>query len=56
LKECSLVFDSTSIRKQLIWDNSKQCFVGNVDLGGIATSDSDELAKEALVFQVVSYS
>lgn len=55
LKECSLVFDSMAIRKQLIWDNSRQCFIGNVDLGGIATPESDELAKEALVFQIVSY-
>lgn len=49
LRECSLLFDSMSIRKQLIWDKSKQCFTGNVDFGGIATPDSDELAKEALV-------
>jgi len=55
LKECSLVFDSMSIRKQLIWDNSNQCFIGKVDLGGITAPDCEDLAKDALVFQLVSY-
>lgn len=55
LKEVSLVFDSMSIRSQLIYDvkNGKQC--GYVDFGGISLDAGEELATEALVLLVVSY-
>lgn len=55
LKECALIFDSMSIRKQLVWNSSKKVYSGYVDLGSIVNIDAEELATEALVFQIVSY-
>ena len=55
LKECALVFDSMMIRKQLVWDDSKKVNRGYVDVAQIVSAEVDELAREALVFQIVSY-
>lgn len=55
LKECALIFDSMSIRKQLVWNNNKKVYAGYVDMGSIVNIDAEELATEALVFQIVSY-
>lgn len=51
LQDCSLVFDSMSIRKQLIWEPDKGKYAGNVELG---FGESTELATEVLVIMVVS--
>lgn len=56
VQECSLIVDSMSIREQLIWDSKNKNFTGHVDMGGITSQDSEALAKEALVFQIVSLS
>lgn len=44
-----------AIRSQLLYDvkNDKQC--GYIDLGGITSAGTEELATEALVFMIVSY-
>lgn len=47
---CSLMMDEMSIRKNIHWDGKK--FVGYVDFGVDADSDSTPVAKEALVFMV----
>ena len=54
LKEVALIFDSMSIRKQIVYDKKNGFNIGNVNLGGLPTCD--RLAKEALFFQVVSFS
>lgn len=55
LKDVNLVFDSMSIRKQVIYDHNKGKNFGYVDLGNdIKAEDPETLASEALVFQVVS--
>lgn len=55
LKNCALIFDSMSIRKQIIWDNAEGRFTGNVDYGGMIDPDFDSPASEALFIQIVSY-
>lgn len=54
-KECGLVFDSMSIRKQVVWDKRNDKFVGYVDYGGIICEDTESIATEVLMFQIVSY-
>ncbi|KAE9539557.1 hypothetical protein AGLY_004809 [Aphis glycines] len=51
LQDCSLVFDSMSIRKQLIWESDKGKYAGNVEIG---FGESSELATEVLVIMIVS--
>lgn len=54
-KHCSLMFDSMSIRKQIIWDEQLGKFVGNIDYGNsIEIEGTDMPATEALVFMLVS--
>lgn len=55
LKECALIFDAMSIRKQVLWDKKLDKFVGYTDYGGIITDDTECLATEVLMFQIVSY-
>lgn len=50
LQDCSLVHDSMSLRKQLVWEPDKGSFTGNVDFG---TGENSELATEALVLMIV---
>lgn len=46
-----------AIRKQLIWDKSKEKFVGTCDYGNdITIEDSETYASEVLVFMLVSLS
>jgi len=52
LEDCSLVFDSMSIGKKLVWGPNKGKFLGNVDFGD---TDQHDLASEVLVvFLLVS--
>ncbi|KAL4082634.1 hypothetical protein QTP88_029695 [Uroleucon formosanum] len=51
LQDCSLVHDSMSLRKQLVWEPEKGRYAGNVDVG---TGENSELATEALVLMIVS--
>lgn len=51
LQDCSLVYDSMSLRKQLIWEPNKGKYAGNVDFG---IAEHSELASEALVIMIVS--
>jgi len=50
LQDCSLVFDSMPIRKQLIWEPDKGKYAGNVEFG---VGESTDLATEVLVIMVV---
>ena len=49
---CSLVFDEMAIRRQVEWDGSS--YVGYIDLGSGVDDDALPVAKEALVFLLVS--
>lgn len=51
LQDCSLVYDSMSIRKQFIWESDKGKYAGNVE---IDFKESSEVVTEALVIMVVS--
>lgn len=51
IQDCSLVHDSMSLRKQLVWEPDKGRYAGNVDVG---TGENSELATEALVLMIVS--
>ncbi|KAF2903739.1 hypothetical protein ILUMI_02447 [Ignelater luminosus] len=53
LKQCALNFDSTSSKKQVIYDNKEGRFVGNIDYGGVVDTDFENAATEALFFQIV---
>ena len=55
LKNCAPIVDGMSIRKQIMWDDSKGKFVGYTDYGGIVDADHDSPASEALFLQIVSY-
>lgn len=48
LKNCALVMDGISIRKEVLWDNNKGIYFGNVDYGGIIDTDFEMPASEAL--------
>ena len=53
-KDCCLVIDAMSIRKQTLWDVEKDRYSGFVDLGDEIHNDkSATLASEALVFLLV---
>lgn len=53
MKDCALMFDAMHIRKQTIYDVTKQAYIGFVDFGGALTGDSEKMAGETLVFMVV---
>lgn len=53
-KHFNLVFDAMSIRKQIVYDHNKVKNYGYVDVGGFQLENQEEVATEALVFQVVS--
>lgn len=60
LKDVALIFDSMAIRKQVVFDTKSDRCRGFVDYGNISKEldsqpNSDKLATEALVFQIVSY-
>lgn len=52
-KNCALIMDAMSIRKQVLWDNNEGRYFGNVDYGGLI--DFEMPATEALFLQIVSY-
>ena len=51
--DCCLTIDALSTRKQVLWDNQKDKFVGFVNYGPIPTLKPDTLATEAVVFLLV---
>lgn len=54
LKHVNLVFEAMSIRKQVIYDHNKGKNFGYFNLGNEVNSDSETLAPEASVFQIVA--
>lgn len=55
LKNVALIFDSMAIRTQIVHDIKADKNEGYVDYGGCLHYNSQDLATEALVFQIVSY-
>ncbi|CAG4944169.1 unnamed protein product [Colias eurytheme] len=55
LKNVALIFDGMALKQDLIYDQKLDKVFGYVDLGKIVVSDPEEMATEALVFQIVSY-
>lgn len=55
LKNCALIVDAMSIRKQTVWDHSEGKFMGKINYGGIIDMDQEIPASEALFFQIVSF-
>lgn len=53
MSDVCLVFDSMSIRKQVIYDPSTQKYAGFINHGHIQTSSYDQLATESLTLLVV---
>jgi len=53
VKDVALIYDAMSIREGFWLDKSGKVY-GYCDLGGIAHTDNEELAKEALVFIIGS--
>ncbi|CAG4935527.1 unnamed protein product [Parnassius apollo] len=51
----ALIFDSMAIKSELVYEKNSDKTWGYVDLGGIENVDSYEVAKESLIFQIVSY-
>lgn len=53
--DCSLVFDSMAIRKQIIWDSNSHEYKGYCNYGQeIPIQGKETLATEALVFLLVN--
>lgn len=52
-KDCFLVIDAMSTRKQSLWDPKQDKYVGFVDYGPIASEKPNTLASEAVVFLLV---
>lgn len=50
LQDSSLVHDSISLRKQLVWESDRGSYAGNVDFG---TGGNSEIATEVLVIMIV---
>lgn len=54
-RDCNLVLDGMSIRKQILWDSKNEKFIGYCDFGnGLQLENPDTPATEALVFMLVS--
>ncbi|KAF5281734.1 hypothetical protein FQR65_LT14574 [Abscondita terminalis] len=54
-KQCNLVLDSMSIRKQIVWDSNAYKFVGYCNFGNNLQIEEHEIpATEALVFMLVA--
>lgn len=54
-KDCALIIDAMSIRKQALWDRGQNKYSGYVDCCGLIDGKENCLASEALVFLVVSF-
>ncbi|CAB4038383.1 THAP domain-containing 9, partial, partial [Paramuricea clavata] len=52
-KDCGLIIDAMSIRKQTLWDPKKEQYSGFVNYGPVPPEDPETLASEALVFILV---
>ena len=52
-KDCGLIIDAMSIRKQTIWNRAKNQYAGFVDNGDTIPGISNTLASETLVFLLV---
>ena len=53
-KDCCLIIDAMSIRKQNLWDPEKDQYSGFVDFrDGIPNSRSEKLSTEAIVFLLI---
>ena len=52
-KDCFLIIDAMSTRKQTLWDPKQDRYVGFVNYGAIPTEKPDTLASEAVVFLLV---
>lgn len=55
LQNVALVFDAMSIRSEIKYDQKSDKYWGYVDYGGILVNDSETLATEVLIFQIVSF-
>ena len=51
-KDCVLMLDEMSIKKQLQWDKKQSKFVGNTDYGTFKADANDTIATNALLFMV----
>lgn len=55
-KDCNMIFDSMSIRQQLLWNEQEGKIVGYVDYeNDIHIEEKDSLANESLVFMLVAF-
>ena len=52
-KDCFLIIDAMSTRKQILYDSTQDKYVGFVNYGAIQTEKPDTLASEAVVFLLV---
>ena len=52
-KDCIILVDEMSIKKEVLWDAKKQKFAGNTDYGPILAEDQDTIAHNALVVMAV---
>ena len=52
-KDCCLIIDAMSIRKQTVWDPKRDQYAGFINYGEVNPEDPDTLATEALVFHLV---
>ena len=52
-KDCVLLVDEMSIKKDVLWDIKTKTFVGNVDYGKIVPEEQDTTAENALVIMAV---
>lgn len=55
LQNVALIFDAMSIRSEIKYDHKSDKYWGYVDYGGILVNDSETLATEVLIFQIVSF-
>ena len=53
-KDCFLLVDEMSIKKQVIWDKKNKKFAGTTDYGPILAEEQDSIAQNALVVIMAS--
>jgi hypothetical protein len=52
-KDCAILVDEMSIKKEVLWDRKNKKFAGNTDYGCILAEEQDSIATNALVFMAV---
>ena len=52
-KDCCLIIDAMSIRKQTLWDPKKEQYSGFVNYGQVPPEDPEMLASESLVLILI---